>query len=81
MEAPGGLLSGWEVNLTRLIVIAVTMGVAYLMYRNSRSTPPSSSSRTDCGCGGESCADILKERYEKGLIRRDDYERIKKGME
>ena len=57
-------------HVWRVIVIAVVWMVVKSMNTNSRSDPPS----------GKSALDILKERYARGEITKDQFESIKKDL-
>ena len=54
-----------------IIIVGIVFLVVWLVNQNTRKTPPSSE---------KSALDILKERYARGEIRKEEFEEKKKGL-
>jgi putative membrane protein len=66
-----GFLGGWMILIWVVIVGLIVWGVVTLV-RHSGSRPDRGSNRTPL--------DIAKERYAKGEITKEEFERIKKDL-
>jgi len=60
---------GWPWPMMFIFWIVVIAGVVYFVRSKGR-----------CGSSGESALDILKKRYARGEINKDEYEKIKKDI-
>jgi len=60
---------GWPWPMMFIFWIVVIAGIVYFVRSKGR-----------CGASGESALDILKKRYAKGEINKDEYEKIKKDV-
>lgn len=63
---------GWFMWLIWIIIIGVIVYFLVALTRRSKST---------LGMTGESPEDVLKKRYAKGEITREEFERLKKDIE
>jgi len=68
--ACGGAMMYWNPLLWILVVIAVVLLVLWLSRLGTRGP----------GYGEESALDILKKRYAKGEINKEEFERVKKDI-
>ena len=76
-----GHMGGWGFGWVFMILFwsLVIWGVAMLLHRGSRGC--SGMMHDHSGHGGEPALDILKRRYAKGEITREDFERMRKDIE
>lgn len=58
-----------------LIFLIIIVAGVYLIVKGGRSQTPSG------GLPGESALDILKKRYARGEINKEDFDRMKKDIE
>jgi len=66
---------GWYGGMfTWIILIIVVVIIVYLFLNRSRSVKPSD------GSTKESAMDILKKRYAKGEITKEDFDKLKKDI-
>jgi putative membrane protein len=72
----GGYGMGWFWAVLMLVFwIAVIVGIVFLIRWLASSTRSSQEIRT-----GESAHDILKKRYARGEITKDEFEKMKKDI-
>jgi len=66
----GGYMMYWNPLLGILLIVAVVLLIIWFSKQRARLA----------GQGGESALDILKKRYARGEINRDEFERMKKDI-
>jgi putative membrane protein len=70
-----GMGFGWIFWLILIVIIV------WAVIRYAGSGPGRSSGRIDAGSGGGRALEILKERYAKGEITKEEYDRMKRDLE
>lgn len=76
-NGPGGMMNhmGWFGYGGVIVWILILIAIAVVMYLVVKKT-----SKNKAGSSGESALDILKTRYAKGEISKDDFERMKSEL-
>lgn len=80
MMMDGGMMCGGGMAIGGLFVLLLFAVIAYVAYRFGRSRPEGPTRSDTSSAGGDEALDLVRARYARGEISREEYEQVRRDL-